>query len=113
MKKTVPIVLLLAALGGGGWYFFAKNPLSAAKDDEISDRFIAMAEKRDIDFTVQVSGDIAPAYQLEVKSEVGGKVKALHVEAGDTVKEGDLLVEIDDRDLLSEKQSVNTEIDGA
>jgi RND family efflux transporter MFP subunit len=71
------------------------------------------AEKRDIDFSVEVSGDVATANQLEVKSEVSGKIKALHVEVGDEVKSGELLAEIDDRDLLTEKQSLMTEIDGA
>jgi HlyD family secretion protein len=60
-----------------------------------------------------VAGDVAPSFQLDVKSEVSGKIKALHVEAGDSVKSGDLLAEIDDRDLVTEKQSLLTEIDGA
>jgi RND family efflux transporter MFP subunit len=113
MKKTISILLLLTALGAGGWYFVKQKHPSSGDDAEISDRFLTKAEKRDIDFSVEVSGDIAPAFQLEVKSEVGGKINSLHVEAGDTVKEGDVLVEIDDRDLLTEKQSVMTEIDGA
>ena len=37
----------------------------------------------------------------------------LHVEPGQMVKEDDVLVEIDDTDLLKEKQSSQTEIDGA
>ena len=35
------------------------------------------------------------------------------MEPGDTVKAGDLLVEIDDTDILSEMDSAKTEIDGA
>ena len=48
-----------------------------------------------------------------MKPEVGGKLKALNVEPGDQVKTGALLAEIDDRDLLTEKESVLTEIEGA
>ncbi len=113
MKKPTIIVLLIAALTAGGWYFYAHKALAGSGDGEIPDRFITKAEKRDIDFAVDVSGDVTPKLQLEVKAEVGGKIKKLHVDAGDIVKQGDVLVEIDDTDLLSEKKSVLTDIDGA
>ena len=113
MKKIL-LPLLIAAILGGGWYAYDRRGAFAGKGaEEISEKFIARAEKRDIDSTVEVSGDVTPALQIDVKSEVGGRVKALHVEPGELVKEGDVLVEIDDRDLLSEKESALTEIEGA
>jgi multidrug efflux pump subunit AcrA (membrane-fusion protein) len=45
--------------------------------------------------SIRVNGDIQPAVQYDVKSEVGGRVKKLHVHPGDQVKAGDLLIEID------------------
>jgi RND family efflux transporter MFP subunit len=113
MKKTTVLVLIATALAGGGWWLKTSGKFGDAKQAPLAERFVAVAEKRDIDFSVTVTGDVAPALQLDVKSEVSGKIKALNVEAGDEVKQGDLLVEIDDRDLLTEKQSVLTEIDGA
>jgi RND family efflux transporter MFP subunit len=113
MKKAVLFAVITSALVGGGWWGVQSGKFGSKDKGEVAERFIARAEKRDIDFSVEVSGDVAPRFQLEVKSEVSGKIKALHVEAGDQVKEGELLVEIDDRDLLTEKQSVLTEIDGA
>ena len=109
-KKLVPTLLALLAIGAG-WHYFVKG--KAPKDAMPADRLVAKAEKRDIDFSIEVSGDVTPAFQLEVKPEVGGKLTALHVEPGQTVKEGEVLAEIDDRDLLSEKESVLTEIEGA
>jgi HlyD family secretion protein len=113
MKRQTIIAFLVAALGGGGWYFHAHHTMASGGAAEIPERFITKAEKRDIDFSVDVSGDVTPAFQLDVKAEVGGKIKKLHVEAGDTVKAGDVLVEIDDTDLLTEKQSILSDIDGA
>ncbi len=111
MKRLIFALILLTACVGG-WYAFTHRG-GAGPTEGISDKLLARAEKRDIDSSVEVSGDVTPAFQLDVKPEVGGKLKALHVEPGDTVKEGDVLVEIDDTDLLSEKQSALTEIEGA
>ena len=113
MKKLFAIAILAASLGGGAWYSHSAKSFAAKTPPPSGDKFVARAEKRDIDFKVEISGDVAPASQLEVKPEVGGKLKALHVEAGNSVKAGDVLAEVDDRDLLTEKESALTEIDGA
>ncbi|MEO8351488.1 MAG: efflux RND transporter periplasmic adaptor subunit [Chthoniobacteraceae bacterium] len=111
-KKSVVLLLTLVVLGAGGWYGATRAARALEAKNALDERFTTMVEKRDIDFDVEVSGDVAPAFQLEVKAEVGGKIKAMHVEAGDKVKAGDVLAEIDDRDLLTEKESVLTEIEG-
>ena len=113
MKKFVVLAVIAAALAGGGWWGVRSGKFKSNDTDQVSEHFLARAEKRDIDFSVEVTGDVTPEFELDVKSEVSGKIKALHVEAGDEVKVGDILVEVDDRDLLTEKQSVLTEIDGA
>lgn len=113
MKKLIVLAVIAAALVGGGWWGVRTGKFGRQDKDQIADHYLTKAEKRDIDFSVEVSGDVAPEDELDVRSEVSGKIKALHVDAGDEVKVGDVLVEIDDRDLLTEKQSVLTEIDGA
>lgn len=110
--KRILFLLILIVAGFGGWYAFTHRT-GGGEVEVFEEKFVARAEKRDIDSSVEVSGDVTPAFQLDVKPEVGGKLKALHVEPGDTVKEGDVLVEIDDTDLMSEKQSALTEIEGA
>ena len=112
MKKPA-LILALAALAGGGWFYLGGKLPKAETKTIATDKSLARVEKRDIESSIDVSGDVTPAFQLDVKPEVGGKLKAMHVVAGQTVKEGDLLVEIDDRDLLTEKDSALTEIEGA
>ena len=115
MKKFLTLSII-AALVGGGW--FAKTRdwfglFQKSADTSQEDVPTALAEKKDIDFSIQISGDVMPDTQLDVKTQVGGLIKALHVEPGDVVKAGEVLVEIDDRDILSEQASAKTEIDGA
>jgi len=112
MKKIV-LILTLAALAGGGWFFLGGRMPKTEVKEAAGERLLARVEKRDIESSIDVSGDVTAAFQLDVKPEVGGKLKALHIVAGQTVKQGDLLAEIDDRDLLTEKDSALTEIEGA
>jgi RND family efflux transporter MFP subunit len=111
--KKLPVLCVIAALLGGGWYVLKDRLPHGPKEQADAENLTAIAEKRDLDFSVEISGDVTPATQLDVKSEVGGKLKVLHVIPGQTVKEGELLVEIDDTDLLTEKDSAETEIEGA
>jgi RND family efflux transporter MFP subunit len=111
--KKLPVLFAIAALLGGGWFAFKDKLSSGEKNQATTENLTAIAEKRDLDFTVEISGDVTPAAQLDVKAEAGGKIKALHVIAGQTVKEGDVLVEIDETDFLTEKDNADTEIEGA
>jgi multidrug efflux pump subunit AcrA (membrane-fusion protein) len=74
---------------------------------------VAQAERRDIREEIRLSGDIAPAFQVEIKPEVGGKLREVHASTGQDVKKGDLLFVIDDSDLQIERASAQVEIDGA
>ncbi|MEA3188385.1 MAG: rane fusion protein macrolide-specific efflux system [Chthoniobacter sp.] len=112
MKKLIT-VLLIAVLALGAWYFHSLRTLKSGAHGEIPDKFLARAEKHDIESTVELSGDVTPDTTLDVKSEVSGKIKALHVIPGQQVQPGELLVEIDDHDLLTDKASAQTEIEGA
>ena len=117
MKKTLTALVVLAALSGGGLYAYKRQwfgaPAAAPKEGPARAQSTVSAEIRDIESVIEMSGDVQPATQLDVKPEVGGRLKRLHVKPGDHVKAGMLLVEIDDRDILSELQSSLTEIEGA
>ncbi|MEK0448447.1 MAG: macrolide-specific efflux protein rane fusion protein MacA [Verrucomicrobiota bacterium] len=115
MNKTFKYMLIAAALGSG-WYANSKNwfrsPQQASAQGH-REMITAVAELRDIAMSIRVSGEVQPASQLDVKAEVGGRVKKLNVIPGDTVKAGDILLEVDDRDILTEQESAKVEIDGA
>jgi RND family efflux transporter MFP subunit len=112
-NRALPVIaiLLLIAAAAGTWFLFLKpaDPAASAENDST----ITTVTRRDIESRLLLSGEVTPAFLVEVKSEVGGKAKTIHVEAGQTVKKGDLLATIDDTDLLTEKKAAETEIEGA
>ncbi|MEM9443963.1 MAG: efflux RND transporter periplasmic adaptor subunit [Verrucomicrobiota bacterium] len=104
-------MILVAAAGYWGLPYLQEVQDSAASEN-LPD-LIASVERRSITRTVETAGDIDPAEKVEVKAEVSAKIKRIHFDVGDTVKKGELLIELDARDLLTEKEARQQEITGA
>lgn len=111
MKKLISIAVISVTAGGIGFYLYG-GKLFAARNKAIPAEYVAKAERRDIDYTIDVTGDVAPESQLDVKSQVGGFIKALRVIPGQVVKKNQVLCEIDDTDLQNAKSSALTEVEG-
>lgn len=58
-----------------------------------------VVERRSMEVTAEAAGLIEPIRLVEVKSKASGEVIRLHAESGDVVRRGDLLGEIDPRDV--------------
>lgn len=101
--KILIVILLVGTLGAGGWYYSQRQqsgaaPLAIAKVDT------AVIETRNIKFAINAAGDITPAEQVSVRPEVNGKIEVLPVDVGDRVKSGQLLFKLDDRELQTQRQ---------
>src|SRR5207249_476699 len=66
---------------------------------EIDPSKLATAEKGDIARSVVATGKIQPLSKVEIKSKASGIVKKLYADYGDTVREGQLLVDLDKETL--------------
>lgn len=110
-RKLIGSTLVLAAILAAAltWYPRAKPARAASGQAPATVR----AERRNLRFNIEVTGDVNPAQQVEIKPEVSGRIIRLPVLAGQTVKKGDTLVELDDRDLLTERQGALTDIERA
>lgn len=83
--------LLLAALvaaGLGGWRLIHPPPPPPPPPT-------GEAKAADITQTVQAAGILQPRVKVDVGAQVSGQVQTLHVELGQQVKKGDLLVSLD------------------
>ncbi len=110
--RFILAAVVLAGLGYAGYHWYSGKPtdnsVSAAEGENI-----VTAERRDIESSLLLTGEVTPSLQIDVKPEVGGKIKKIHVAIGDTVARGDMLATIDDRDLQTERAGALTEIEGA
>lgn len=78
----------LAAVGAGAWSALApRNPPPPPPTGE--------AAPADITQTVQVAGVLQPRTKVDVGAQVSGQVQKVHVQLGQQVKKGELLVSLD------------------
>ena len=121
MKKLIPWLLALSVLAGGGYWAWQKH---TGKSAPLKSGAVAGAKKpgasttavvatRDINFAITAAGEIGPLDTVSVRPEVGGLISKLTLDIGDKVKKDDVLFELNDKDLQTEKSSRKTEIAGA
>lgn len=82
-----------------------------------SDYITATAESRDLEQLVMADGTLKARKQVSVGAQVSGQIKRLHVTLGQEVKQGDLLVEIDDltqqnalKDALAQRDNLQAQL---
>lgn len=105
------IVVLMAIVSTVVW--FSRNRVREEEKKKEGAEMVTRAERRDIESTLLLTGEVKPANMQDVKAEVGGKVKSIEVVVGQFVRRGDPLIVIDDTDLLNEKATAQTAVDGA
>ena len=90
-RKRIGLILVCAAiLGGAGFFLWRSN------SDAKGGRFVAAAvERGSIEDTVSAIGALQPLQYVDVGTQVTGQLKSLNVQIGDTVKQGQLVAEID------------------
>src|SRR5688572_20676829 len=78
--------------------------LAACKGDkeEASTIQTVPVERRDIVVDAEATGVVEPINVIEVKSKASGQIERMPVETGSHVKPGDLLVQVDTRDVRNQ-----------
>ena len=76
-RVLVPLLLAVAVVIAGGWYWYVHNYSFVGTDDAYID-----------------------ANRLSVSTKIMGRIVKLGADEGDTVKQGDTLIKLDDSDLL-------------
>jgi HlyD family secretion protein len=82
------------------------------KPKAIAPEKIVVSEKGDIARSVVARGKIEPLSKVEVKAKANGIIKALLVDVGDRVKEGQILAELDKEDLQAQVREAKATREG-
>ena len=93
MIRNVIIIVVVAAA-----VFAATRFFRSAEEEEIQQMYqLLTVEERDIIVAASAAGTVEPIRTVEVKSKASGEIFELHVETGDEVRAGQLLVRVDPR----------------
>jgi RND family efflux transporter MFP subunit len=103
-KKIIWAAVIVAVVGGVG--FLATRKPTIKYETEKVVRGSVVEE-------VSVTGSLAPTHKIDLQPEVTGKITKLNVESGAVVKEGDVLAELDARDVQSKIVSQRAAVDAA
>src|SRR5580765_3820137 len=102
---TMAGVVVLLALGVSAITILRKpKPIAPEK--------IVKVERGDIARSVVARGKIEPLSKVDVKSKANGIIQALLVDVGDTVKEGQILAELDKEDLQAQVRGAKAALEG-
>ena len=102
--KIVTCIGLLLLAGGGYWGYSAYTSTAAET------RYVlGVVKKGTIIASISGTGQVAASNQIDIKPKVSGDIVSLHVKAGQTVKQGQVIATIDSTDA---RQAVtNAQID--
>ena len=94
MKRILVVAAVVVLVVAGGWAYRTRRA-----SQPVADSFrTARVTRGNISVSVTATGAVQPYSQVEVRSRATGTVVDVHVQEGDQVKQGALLLDIDDRD---------------
>ncbi|MBN2082195.1 HlyD family secretion protein [bacterium] len=105
--KTALIWVVVIGLGYLAFHFIW--PLLAPEEVE-TDILTAKVQRGDLRKVVPADGVVEPSVLVEVQSKASGVVEAIHVEPGDEVETGDILVELDKEQLEANKRQAEASL---
>jgi len=103
----ISIVVLVVLLFVGVVYAFSHG------GTKIDPTKLAKVEKGDLAKSVVATGKVEPITKVEVKSKASGIVKKLMVDAGDKVKKGQLLAQLDKLEIQAQVEQSKASLQAA
>jgi HlyD family secretion protein len=104
-RKTLWIVIGVAALAAG-----AGAVVMTGGDEELLEVQTATVARETIIQKVNATGRIQPKTQIRISADVSARITALHIEEGEWVEKGQLLVELDRERHLAAVESAEANV---
>lgn len=107
-RKILVAVALVALLGGGAAFANAQS-----KGEEFAAELVKTVESGRLEMSVTDFGRVEPKERIELKSRVSGQVTQVLVEEGDSVKAGQVLLQLDAHDYQRTVAASQTRLEKA
>ena len=102
IRNVLLAVIAVGAIGGYAWHK-SRGPLVTAE----------RVQRGEVVQTVVASGRVLAPARITIASVALGAVRAVHVAEGETVRAGQLVVELDDRELQAQLQRARASVGSA
>lgn len=114
MKKIVTIIIFaLLVFGGFKLVKTKQEDLQNAKTPEIFPLHVDVIQPKNgmLEPKIALIAKLEPSVLTHITSKYASFITSLHVKEGQNVKKGDLLVELDDKELVTKIQSLSYKLD--
>ena len=111
-RRNVTLIGATGVILGLGIFAASARPRESAAEG-VATPPVVTAERRDLVVSAEAPGSIEPIRTVEVKSRASGEVLGVFVETGDRVEQGQLLAEIDPRDVQNALDQAIADLDAA
>ena len=105
MKKKIIIGIIIIAIAAAGFLYYQQR----ASKNKLTWRTMA-ASTRTVTESITASGTINPVTQVNVGTEVSGKIEKIYKDFNDRVKKGELLAKLDTQTLQMNLEDARIEL---
>jgi len=112
LRRLVVPVVVVGLLGAAGFAGYQRVEGALFKQ-EVKATEIAMISPSQADVTVTATGYVIPQITSKVGSKLPGRIAKVNIKEGDTVKEGDVIAQLEDADQRSQVVAASTRVGAA
>jgi HlyD family secretion protein len=91
-------LLVASLLAGGGYIAYSQLTVKSPRESRRKEKTVAV-ERVNLPIAISANGTIAPERSVNVSPKTSGVLKSLLVKEGDSVKQGQILAQMDDSNL--------------
>lgn len=112
LRRLAVPAAVVGVLGAAGFVGYQRVEGALFKQ-EVKATEIAMISPSQADVTVTATGYVIPQITSKVGSKLPGRIAKVNIKEGDTVKEGDVIAQLEDADQKSQVVAASTRVGAA